>query len=347
MFGVKAWMKARRSGIGTAHILATRGIAWFVALACTLLVGLEITRVVTQHSEIIANARKDTANLTGSLIQHAELTFRTADAVLIGAVERLEHEPLDSKARERMTAWFAREVKNSTQFGAFGVLDERGTMVVGLLGENETAQFADREYFLYHRSHDDDALRISRPVRSQFHGWFIPVTRRFNKADGSFGGVAVAAINPQYFQDIYDRLDLGNNSAVVLASTDGTLLVRRPFVEANIGRDMTQTHIFARLQEAPSGSLEIKASIDGVTRYNSYEKGNTYPIFVVVAQNMEELLAPWRTSTIRRLVETIAITCSILLMGAFVWRATKNLAKYSLELRKTNARFDAALANMP
>ena len=347
MFGVKAWMKAKRSGGGTAHLLATWGIAWFVALACTVLIGLEVSRIVTQRSTVIANARLQTANLTRSLLQHAELTFRTADAILIGVVERLEHEKLGGDARERLKAWFAREVKNSAQFTAFGVLDEHGTMVVNLLGENAPAQFADREYFLYHRSHNDDALRIGRPVRSQSSGWLIPVTRRFNKPDGTFGGVALAAINPRYFQDFYDRLELVDNSAVILVSTDGTLLVRRPFVEANVGRDMTGSVIFAQLKKAPAGSLEIKASIDGVTRFNSYEQGQTYPIFVAVAQNMDELLAPWKANAVRRLIETAAITCFILLMGAFVWRATKNLAGNSIELRKTNARFDAALTNMP
>ena len=167
MFGVKAWMNARRSGGGTAHLLATWGIAWFVALACTVLIGLEVSRVVAQRSAVMANARLQTANLTRSLLQHAELTFRTADAILIGAVERLEKETLDNNARERLKAWFAREVKNSAQFVAFGVIDEHGTMVVNLRGENAPAQFADREYFLYHRSHADDALRIGRPVRSQ------------------------------------------------------------------------------------------------------------------------------------------------------------------------------------
>src|SRR5580704_3271610 len=347
MFGVKAWMKAKRSGGGTAHLLATWGIAWFVALACTVLIGLEVSRVVTQRSQVIANARLQTANLTRSLTQHAELTFRTADAILIGAVERLENERLDSAARERLKAWFAREVKNSAQFIAFGVRDEHGTMVVDLLGENAPAQFADREYFLYHRSHNDDVLRIGRPVHSRSSGWLIPVTRRFNKPDGTFGGVALAAINPRYFQDFYDSLELVDNSAVLLMSTDGTLLVRRPFVEANVGRDMTGSVIFAQLKKAPSGSLEIKASIDGVTRFNSYEQGQTYPIFVAVAQNMDELLAPWKANAVRRLIETATITSFILLMGAFVWRATKNLAGNSIELRKTNARFDAALANMP
>ncbi len=343
MFGIKARVKSS----GTAHLLATRGIAWFVALACTIVVGLEVSRVVSHHSEVIADARKDTANLTSSLIQHAELTFRTADAVLLGVVERLEHETLDAAGRERLKAWFNREVKNSAQFIAFGVLDSEGTMVVNMLGENAPSQFADREYFIYHRSHDDDALRIGRPVHSQSNGWLIPVTRRVNKPDGSFGGVALAAINPNYFQEMYDRLDLGNNSAVLLATTSATLLVRRPFVEANIGRDLSQAKILAALKEAPSGSLEIKASIDGVTRFNSYEQGHSYPIFITVAQNMDELLAPWRAGAIRRLVEAAAIACFILLMGAFVWRATKDLARNSIALHRTNARFDAALANMP
>ena len=343
MFGPKARLKAS----GTAHLLATRGIAWFVALACTIVVGLEVARVASHHSEVIVDARKDTANLTSSLIQHAELTFRTADAVLIGVVERLERETLDAAGRERMKAWFKREVKNSAQFTAFGVMDDKGTMVVNLLGENAPSQFADREYFIYHRSHDDDTLRIGRPVHSQSNGWLIPVTRRFNKPDGSFGGVALAAIDPNYFQEMYDRLDLGDNSAVVLVTNDGTLLVRRPFVEANIGRDMTQSKIMAAVKQAPSGSLEIKASIDGVSRFNSYEQGRSYPIVVAVAQNMDELMAPWKASAVRRLVEAAAIACFILLMGAFVWRATRNLASNSIALHRTNARFDAALANMP
>jgi diguanylate cyclase (GGDEF)-like protein/PAS domain S-box-containing protein len=347
MFGMKARTKARRLGSSTAHTVATRGIAWFVALACTVLIGMEVSRVISQHSEVIADARKDTANLTSSLIQHAELTFRTADAVLIGVVERLESEKLDEPARDRLKAWFEREVNNSAQFTAFGVLDNNGTMIVSLFGEKTTSEFAERDYFVYHRSHDDDTLRIGRPVLSETHGWLIPVTRRFNKADGTFGGVAVAAVNPQYFQDIYDRLELGNNSAVILATTSGTLLVRRPFVETNIGRQISQGKVVAQLKEAPSGSLEAKASIDGVMRYNSYEQGHTYPIFVAVAQNMDELLAPWKASAIRELIETAAIAAFIMLMGGFVWRSTKDLARNSTELRKINSRFDAALANMP
>ena len=346
MFVSKTPAKGRRFESGSTHILATWGIVGFIAAACAVLIGLETSRIVSQRSEVLTDSRKETANLTSSLIQHAELTFRTADAILIGVVERLEHETLDAEVRQRLKAWFAQELRQSSQFVGFAIIDSNGMMIVTSTGK-EPSNFSDREYFNYHRTHDDRDLRIGAPVPGRnLDGWLIPVTRRFNNADGTFGGVAVASVNPQYFQDLYDRLELGKNSAVVLISPDRKLLVRRPFAETNIGRDMSQSGVFDRLKHAPKGTAELASSTDGVKRLNSYEQGQTYPIVVAVAQDMGELLASWRQSAMHRLIETVAITVFILFMGAFVWRATRTLATNSVELRETNARFDAALANM-
>ncbi len=348
MLGPKTPVSGRRPRLesGSTHLLATWGIVGFIAAACAVLIGLETSRIIAQRSEVLADSRKDTANLTSSLTQHAELTFRTADAILIGVVERLEHETLDADARRRLRAWFAQELQQSSQFVGFAIIDSSGMMVVTSTGK-EPSSFSDREYFIYHRTHDDRDLRIGAPVPARnLDGWLIPVTRRFNNADGTFGGVAVASVNPQYFQDLYDRLELGKNSAVVLVSPDKKLLVRRPFAQTNIGRDMSQSRVFDQLKHAPKGTAELASSTDGVTRLNSYELGHTYPIVVAVAQDMNELLAPWRQSAMHRLIETLAITAFILFMGGFVWRATRTLATNSVEMRKTNARFDAALANM-
>jgi len=348
MFGLKRTVKSERGEGGSNHLLATWGFAGFIGAACAVLIGMEISHILDQRSDVLAESRKETANLTSSLIQHAELTFRTADALLIGIVERLEHESLGPAARQRLRAWFIQEIQHSSQFVDFSVVDADGTMIVTSTGDNNLGQFADREYFSYHRSHDDDGIHISAPIRGRaVDGWLIPVSRRFNRADGSFGGVAIVAVNPKYFQDIYDRLELGRNSAVVLASLkNGTQLVRRPFVEANVGRDMLQTRLFAELKQAPQGGFEFASSADGIRRLNSYEQGQTYPLVVAVAQDITELLAPWRQSAVRRLLELAVITLFILSMGAFIWRATKTLANNSIKLREINDRFDVALANM-
>jgi diguanylate cyclase (GGDEF)-like protein len=347
MSGPNTKAKRRASGRGSSHILATWGIAGFIAATCAVLIGLELSNIIDQRSAVLAEGRKETANLASSLIQHAELTFGTADAILIGVVDRLEHEGIGSETGPRLKAWFVEEVRSSTQFVNFAVIDSEGTMIASTFGDKPPTQFSDREYFIYHRTHDDNVLHIGDPIRGRSaDGWLIPVTRRINHADGTFGGVAVAAINPKYFQGIYDRLNLGNNSAVVLASLKGSLLVRRPFAETNVGQDMSQSGIFAQLKRAPVGSIEMTSSTDGVRRLNSYEQGHTYPLVVAVALNMTELLAPWRQSAIHRLAETSIIVAFILLMGAFVWRATRTLAANSLKLGEVNARFGAALSNM-
>jgi diguanylate cyclase (GGDEF)-like protein/PAS domain S-box-containing protein len=340
-------VKNERVEHGSTHILATWGIAGFIAIACAVLIGLAASHIISQRSEIMADSRKDTANLTSSLIQHAELTFRTADAILIALVERLEHQDIDSEAVERLKAWFVQEVRHSSQFVNFTVVDDNGMMIASTFDAKGRNRFSDREYLTYHRTHDDDDLHIGAPIQGRSaEGWIIPVTRRFKRADGTFGGVAVAAINPKYFQDFYDRLELGKNGAVLLASMNKTLLVRRPFVEANIGRDMSNSGLFAQLKQAPVGSAEITATIDGIRRLNSYEQGHVYPIVVTVAQDIEELMAPWRQSAIRQMTQAVAIAIFIMLMGGVVWRATRTLAANSLKLSETNARFDAAVTNM-
>jgi diguanylate cyclase (GGDEF)-like protein len=346
MFGLKTPVKGGRREGGSTHILATWGIAGFICAACAVLIGMEISHILRQRSAVLAESRKETANLTSSLIQHAELTFRTADALLIGIVERVEHESLGPESRQRLRAWFVQEIQHSSQFVNFSVVDADGAMIVSSTGDN-LGQFTDREYFSYHRTHEADEIHIGAPIKGRaVDGWLIPVSRRFNRPDGSFGGVAVAAVDPKYFQDIYDRLDLGPNTVVLLASLNGKQLVRRPFAEVNVGRDMSRTQLFGQLKQAPKASHEIVSVTDGLRRLNSYEQGHTYPLVVAVAADMDGLLAPWKQAAVSRLLEVAAIAIFVLFMGAFVWRATRRLAANSIKLHETNDRFDVALANM-
>ncbi|WP_439953278.1 PDC sensor domain-containing protein, partial [Escherichia coli] len=92
------------------------------------------------------------------------------------------------------------------------------------------------DYFTHHQTRSDRELFIAAPLRGSANDvWLIPVSRRFNRPDGSFAGVVVAAIRTDYFQNLYDGLHIGGNGAILLASLNGKLLVRRPFSDANVG----------------------------------------------------------------------------------------------------------------
>ena len=340
----------RRSKFGKriSVALATWGLLGFIAIASLSILGLATFSIVEQRSAVIADGRKDTANLALSLTQHAELTFRTADALLTGIVERLEHDgDLGPVQLERLKLWFRQEVSQNSQFLSFAVVDSAGSMIVNSAADSAQTRFSDRDYFIYHRTHTDSALHIGRPVRGRAAiEWLIPVTRRVSRPDGSFGGVAIAAVDPGYFQKIYDSINIGDNGAVLLASTDGPLLIRRPFVEADVGRDMSRSGIFQELRKARRGTAEITASTDGVTRLNSYERGESYPIVVAVAKDMNELLKPWHQFAVRRGIEAISVATLIVLLGIVIWRATRRVKKNSAELTAKNEQFDVALTNM-
>lgn len=326
----------------------SRLIAGFVATVCLALLALEVSHVVGQRDEVMARARRDTANLAASLAQHADLTFRNADALLIATVERLENEAeFDAPAQQRLRNWFIQEVTQSSQFVSFTVVGSDGRIIVNSTVANAKSDVSDRDYFAYHREHNDRHLLIGKPVHGRTTGeWIIPVTRRFNRADGGFGGVAIASLDPYYFQRLYDGLELGKSGAVVLASLNGSLLVRRPFVEANVGRDMSKSGIFRQLKEARVGSAEITATTDGIRRLNSFEQGKDYPFVISVAQTIDELLAPWQENAVRQLGVAVIMVGFIALLGLIVWRIARVFAKGARIFRETNLRFDAALSNM-
>src|SRR5690606_7637521 len=104
---------------------------------------------------------------------------------------------------------------------------------------------SDREYFIFHRDHPDRGPHVGQPVRSRSTGdWIIPVSRRLEHPDGSFSGVVLATINMQYFRTYYERFDIGKSGAIFLATQSGTLLVRRPFDEVQIGKDISKGPVF-------------------------------------------------------------------------------------------------------
>ena len=52
------------------------------------------------------------------------------------------------------------------------------------------------------------------------------MARRIDKPDGSFGGVAVASVDPDYFKRFYSDLSLGKDGVVMLVGEDGSVRAR-------------------------------------------------------------------------------------------------------------------------
>ena len=91
-------------------------------------------------------------------------------------------------------------------------------------GALHETSLAHRPYFQVHREDPDLGLHIGQPLRSLTTGsWFISLSRRITNADGSFGGVVVAAVEPRYFKRFYENISIGEDALISLLLRDGTL----------------------------------------------------------------------------------------------------------------------------
>ncbi|GAB6038879.1 hypothetical protein JCM15519_34380 [Fundidesulfovibrio butyratiphilus] len=95
----------------------------------------------------------------------------------------------------------------------------------------------DRTYFQVHTADENDFLYLSAPLRNRVnHNWMISLSRRLNAPDGAFAGVVMAAVDMNYFRQVYHALDLSPESRITLTRDDGTILVNYPFDESQLGK---------------------------------------------------------------------------------------------------------------
>src|SRR5450830_1388137 len=130
--------------------------AAFVLLSCISLIGLDAWR--TWQARVIEEreAGVTVANMARALAQHADDTFKEADTVLVGLLERIRYDGLQPPAVERLHRLLILRVKELPQLGGIFIYDPTGRWIVNSQPViDRSLNNADRDYFIYHRDHSD------------------------------------------------------------------------------------------------------------------------------------------------------------------------------------------------
>lgn len=321
----------------------------FIVIVCVLLVGAEIWRSLAARNVQLQEMTAATSNLARAMAQQANDTIKAADTTLVGIVERVEYEGTNPASLERLHHLLVARVGELQQLNGLFVYDRNGKWIVDsqptLL---QSFNNSDREYFIYHRAHPDRGPHIGAPLHSRSTGkWIIPVSRRINDANGNFAGVALATIDIDFFSQFYNSLDIGQAGAVALVFGNGIMVVRRPFEDRFVGKNITDTGLFrAHVAQGKSGTFFTTSSQDGVVRLNSFRNLQSYPLFVAAAFSRNEILAGWRTNTLWHAVGVGAIVLVLALFGFGLVRQvslqTKTEQELAASLETTRAILDTA-----
>jgi diguanylate cyclase (GGDEF)-like protein len=322
--------------------LVGRTIA-LLACFCALLVGIHSWNLWVARQGQLDVAAAGTSNMTRALAAHAETSFKVVDAVLAETVERVEHDGVNGAAGLRLHERFMHTAAQSAEVHGLFVYGPGGEWLVTSLPRPVLANNADREYFRYHQTHADRGTHVGKPVRSRSTGVLvIPVSRRIDRPDGSFGGVALVTLDLGYFGRFYDRFDVGSAGTIALALDDGTLLYRRPFNESLVGKDMGNAPIFQTMRKAgPVGTAMLTSGADGIERLYSYRRLDSYPLVVASGQAKDEILGHWWRAVVK-MSSVVAFAIAMLAWGGVrMIRQVRIRERLEAELERHNQALKA------
>jgi hypothetical protein len=170
------------------------------------------------------------------------------------------------------------------------VLDETGRLRHDSRSPSpQPLDLPDRDYFKVHRT-KQSVLYVGHPSGAQTSGsLLIGISKRLSHADGSFAGVVVGTMQLDYFKKLFEDVAFGPHSNITLARTDGTVLMRWPFDQDYIDRNISNAELYKHLAKARRGRFETTAVTDGVRRIVAYTQIADLPLVVGVGQSVDEV----------------------------------------------------------
>jgi len=144
-------------------------------------------------------------------------------------------------------------------------------------------------FFRNHADNPADVSQVSTPVvDSRTKKWQIQISRRLNRADGSFAGVIVVMMDPAYFVEDYDRLDVAPGGAVMLISRENGMSSARVDDQVLISDSIDFTVVQGNAQ-LPQEELLLKRPFDATSRIYGYTEMPRYLLMAVVG-NPEQVM---------------------------------------------------------
>ncbi|WP_449429796.1 diguanylate cyclase domain-containing protein [Pseudomonas putida] len=249
--------------------------------------------------------------IESDILRNVELYDQSLQG-LIWAVSRKELATVPAQLRHRL---MFNEAFVDRKRGDVLWLDKEGNVV----GDSTSivprkANFGDTGAFQAHLHDSHLGLLVGPPFKARLGDldWCISFSRRIAGPGGEFAGVAAGALRLSYFNELFQRLDIGDDSSINLLNTSGDLLARQPTRPQDplIGTNFAERANFKRILSDHSGSFSALSSNSGDPRIFTFARVADLPLIVVVVHSSQEVFQSWR-----RTATLVGVATGILCMG--------------------------------
>ncbi|MGQ3071746.1 MAG: sensor domain-containing diguanylate cyclase [Ferrovibrionaceae bacterium] len=300
--------------------------------------------VLDTRRNALADAERDAVALAGLLAAQMGHSIGEIDRALRYIEFMVGEDGLDEGKLQPLVAQISRELP---QLRGILIFDANGANVIdSALSPPRPVNVGRRDYFIAHRDRPDEGLVIGAPVKSQLSNlWTISLSRPLRDRDGRFVGVVAAALDPEYFLNSLKEVRL-RDGVVAISRSDGILLLRDPFVEAEIGQDRRSSPIFAAMAGREAALIRARSAADGVERIIAGRRFEQFPLAASASIGVDAALADWKvTSTV--LVGSAAVLGSlVVLLGWIVGRGLERMAAQERQLADASGLLRTTLAHM-
>jgi signal transduction histidine kinase len=266
------------------------------ALVVIGMVGLAGWMIEDSRRTAREHASQSSENVLEALEHDIKRDFEIYDLSLLAVGEGLRLPGIWQISPDMRRAVLFDRATDAPHLGSVLVLDTTGKIILdSRSAEPPTVNFSNGDYFVAHRDHRDLGLLITGPVKDQLSGqWSLILSRRLDNADGSFAGVALGSLELELFRQMFARINVGPGGQISMMRTAGTMVVREPFSESDVNRDVSTGPILTSFAKARSGTVEAVGLIDGGHRLFAYRQIGHLPFVLNVGLSMDTVQYEWR-----------------------------------------------------
>lgn len=302
---------------------------WLSTLALLALVWTHVWfQAHDMSSRAFVAANQSLNDLTRVTQEHAVRTLRGADQALRFVVVRYQADGQQLNLKELVDSG----VIDTGLFAQVGIIDANGIYSLASIPFKQGLDLSDREHFKVHVLADTQQMFVSQPVLGRASGkWTIQLTRRINRADGSFGGVAVVSMDAQYFTRFYSELTpLADDRTALTALTglDGVIRVRQMGQQESFGQNVGKSFVQALIAGGTEqGSYTIESPLDGVERLFIYRRIPGYELLSLNGVSTSAIRASYQSTQTALMLQASVLSLLLLIMAVAFTRYTTYLQR--------------------
>jgi diguanylate cyclase (GGDEF)-like protein len=320
------------------------GIA--ITLATT---GVTVASLYQMRLDAMAQARDAAQNLVISLqkeIEHNLDVYQLAMRDVAISVETAGVVHLPPNVRQLVAFG---SVKDAKELGVLFAADATGKLVLDSRSiQPRKVNVSDRDYFQVQRRQKSADLYISAPFLpyiAEDPSPRIALSRRLEDKNGNFAGIVAGTLRLSYFRQLFQDSILGKRDTITLLRTDGTVLMRQPFSEGDIGQSLAGGHAFPPLVQADHGLYIGMAVLDHIERLYAFRRIGSYPIIVVVGFATADIFAGWRKRAIA--IGIVSAILDVLLISLSLLFSRQLRKRLAMERRLKRLAWFDSLTGLP